>query len=87
MFTLKNIGAMVLVLFASFLLINLTDGSVPSPLESSSGCCSIVDVSETGASDIADPPDIKAEGDSSSQFFQAATAILIATIIWNEIWN
>ena len=53
------------MLAAPFLLINLTDGSVPSPLESSSGCCSIVDLSETGATDdIGDPnTDIQTPGD------------------------
>ena len=67
MFTLKSIGAMALVLFASFLLINLTDGSVSSPLDGSSGCSGpLVDISDTGASDIADPPDIDADPAPSS---------------------
>ena len=60
--TLKTMAVITLILSTPFLLINLTDGSVPSPLESSSGCCSIVDVSKTGATDdIGDPPDIEAD--------------------------
>ena len=69
-----------LVLSAPFLLINLTDGSVPSPLESSSGCCSIVDLSETGATDdIGDPnTDIQTPGDpgpSATDYFLAGLVL------------
>ena len=72
-----------LVLFASFLLINLTDGSVSSPLDGSSGCCGpLVDVSETGATDdIGDQGDIEADGNPYAISGFEALAMVTGAII------